>query len=178
MLQYPPVRSQKCSTRCYLRFTNLTERSINVVWVNFSGQYVSYKILHRGQFVDVNTFKTHPWIAIDNNTKDKMHLNKNFVYDPQTFREHFTANFPQYRLREGVESRIIVAITLPMNSLKYTVLLYLKNYFKDTHPVDKLDLPNFLADALKAHILERNNLNTLPLFRVPSSNPSVSGNNR
>ncbi|XP_044744941.1 protein Vhl [Coccinella septempunctata] len=166
MIQYPPLRSQESETRCYIRFMNLTERRVNVVWVNFSGLFVSYTTLDRGQFVDVNTFKTHPWIAFDDKTQDRMHIDKKLVYHPQTFREHLAEKLPGYKYREGVESRIMIVISLPVHSLKYTVLLYLKNHLNDPLKVDQLDLPRLLADSLKDLIEERKNLQKLPLHRM------------
>ncbi|KAL3288426.1 hypothetical protein HHI36_002872 [Cryptolaemus montrouzieri] len=152
MYQYPPLRSINANAdrpRSYVRFHNLTKRNVDIIWINFTGEYVCYMSLSSGEAININTFKNHPWIAFDHDTKDRMHLEKKFVYQPQTSKEYFEEHYPNHRFRDGTETRIVVKITLPVYSLRYCTLLFLKNYFNQPEDVDRLDLPGPLLDDLK-----------------------------
>ncbi|KAK9873750.1 hypothetical protein WA026_002105 [Henosepilachna vigintioctopunctata] len=161
------LKSERHSpTKSYVRFHNLTERVVDIIWVNFSGDYVCYECLGSGQYIDINTFKNHPWIAYDNITKDRMHLNKKFVYEPQTHQEYFAEHYPNIRMENMREIRILVRITLPVHSLRFASLLSLKDKFKEPHEVETLDLPRSLMEDLKNVIKYRNNCKSLVLGRL------------
>lgn len=65
------LRSNHSVERVCVKFVNLTNRVVEVIWVNYSGLFQRYTLLRKRQHVDINTFKTHPWIAVDVDTKDR-----------------------------------------------------------------------------------------------------------
>lgn len=75
------LRSLRSVDKCHVRFVNKTTRSVDIIWVDFAGRYIKYSSLQRGQFVDITTYKTHPWAALDSNTKDHMLIGGRFRYD-------------------------------------------------------------------------------------------------
>lgn len=82
-------RSLNSLEKCYVRFINTTERCVDVFWINYSGVRVNYRLLNKGRYVDVSTYKTHPWIVKDTATKDMMLINGTYFYQPKTSREIF-----------------------------------------------------------------------------------------
>lgn len=65
------LRSRRSFDKVYVKFVNLTNRVVEVVWVNYSGLFERYTLLRRKQHIDINTYKTHPWVALDVRTKDR-----------------------------------------------------------------------------------------------------------
>ncbi|KAJ8962521.1 hypothetical protein NQ318_000912 [Aromia moschata] len=118
--------------------------------------YVRYQKLHKDNFVDANTYKTHPWIALDMETKDRLHIEKSYIYNPKTSREFLQERFPNKEIPENFETRIRAFITLPVYTLKYRTLLEIRNQFENTDDIDKLELPKQLAEDLKRTIEYRN----------------------
>lgn len=65
----------------FVRFVNTTSRNVGVYWIDYQGQAVQYKVLSYRNYLDVNTFVTHPWIFIDEETKDRWgDLSSTFIY--------------------------------------------------------------------------------------------------
>ena len=71
--------SQVCSL---VRFINTTQRSIDIIWLNYEGIGVVYRTVRPRQYVDVNTFVGHPWIFRDSATGDRMCVQTREVYEP------------------------------------------------------------------------------------------------
>jgi len=71
--------SQVCS---FVRFINTTQRSIDIIWLNYEGIGVVYRTLRARQYVHVNTFVGHPWIFRDSATGDRMCVQTRDVYEP------------------------------------------------------------------------------------------------
>lgn len=167
MFQYPQVSSEKSETPCYLRIKNFTEKNVNIIWVNFGGKYVSYTVIQKSEFVDIDTYKTHPWIAVDNDTHDGLLLNNEIVHFPKTFREYYSELYPNSKYLDCIrETRVLVRITLPVRTLKMTVSIFLKNHLKDPARIDELDLPQSLKQTLK-HLMEQN-ITMLHIPKVPN----------
>ncbi|XP_060518546.1 von Hippel-Lindau disease tumor suppressor-like [Cylas formicarius] len=150
------ARALRSNKRCYVRFINSTERTVELTWINFSGQYVRYRILNKGNSVDINTYKTHPWIAKDILTKDVLHVDKNFIYLPKTTREYMRERYPGRSIPENHEARVRAHIMLPIYSLRYASLLCIRNHMLDPEDVDTLALPRNLSEELKRLIKKRN----------------------
>lgn len=152
------LRSENSRQEAYVRFINLTQRKVEVVWINFTGGYVRYETLDKGGFFDVNTYTRHPWIAIDHDTRDRLHINKDFIYYPQTVREYLLSKRPDLSLPENLPpKRIQAVITIPLYSLKYCSLLTVRNLIQNPDSVDDLELPKNLKSDLKRIIVQRNN---------------------
>ncbi|KAJ8925368.1 hypothetical protein NQ315_009198 [Exocentrus adspersus] len=156
MLVLPRSHSLRSEDKAYVRFINKTDRMVELIWLNFNGKYVRYQILEKDHFVDVNTYKTHPWIALDVKTKDRLHIEKAFIYHPKTSKEYLQEKYPDQEIPENYEARIRASITLPLYSLKYRSLIEVRDYFRNAEDVDQLDLPKSLAEDLKRIIEHRN----------------------
>lgn len=76
-------RSGTVGNSAYVRFINKTEKVVEIVWLNHTGKYIRYRILKKDYFVDVNTYNAHLWVAFDHETKDRLHIDKEFVYHPK-----------------------------------------------------------------------------------------------
>ena len=68
----PMLRSIHNRHSSFVRFVNTTNHRVGVYWVDYQGKKIRYKVLvHRADYLDINTFVTHPWIFIDEETKDR-----------------------------------------------------------------------------------------------------------
>lgn len=157
-------RSVESLRQAYVRFFNKTGRPIELVWINYLGDYKKYRILMIDEYIDVNTYKTHPWLALDHRSKERLHIDKSFVYHPKTSREVLQERHPGVQIPENYELRVKSYITLPLYSLRYRALLTIRNCLQDPNAVDSLELPESLANELKAAIRYRNNLQEVPFI--------------
>ena len=74
----PPVRPYKSLhsfVESPVRFINRTGREVHVIWINYEGKEVLKTTLLTNKKLDLNTFMTHPWIAVDAKTNERMLLN-------------------------------------------------------------------------------------------------------
>lgn len=94
-------RSIESLVKSPVQFVNTTERSVELFWFNHSGEKVSYgELSKRGSSMSVkfiDTFVTHPWIALDCQNKQRLWLNRRFLFRP-----------PQPRTRETLNSQLLV----------------------------------------------------------------------
>lgn len=160
-------RSIECVHRVYLRFVNHTNRCIELVWVNYNGAYERYTLLRRfSHYVDINTFQTHPWIALDQYTKDLMRIDRRPIYYPQQIMgvERPDPNNPNIRYPiQPQNRRQICVITLPLYSLRERCLLELRNHLSSTDDVVALHLPDRLGNDLRTLVAHRENMRTRPM---------------
>lgn len=147
------LRSLRSDEKCYIRLVNRTRRTVDIMWIDFGGQFVKFKLLERGQFVDINTYKTHPWFAVDSVTNDSMLLNKEFTYFPKTPMELLRARPIN---RHQIPLRTLVNITLPLYSLLYRCLLEVRDRLRSEDDVESLEITKRLKEDLKKMIKERN----------------------
>lgn len=151
------LQSLRSQTQVAIRLDNLTNRSVDVIWINYTGEYVKYGRLNHNNFVDIDTFETHPWIAIDAETKNRLLIDKKFVFMPKPWRQLVHdqhPNLPWERI-PPLNPRKTFTITTPLLSLRYKTLLELRSYIKNINDVDLLGLPKELAHDLKLLIKER-----------------------
>lgn len=142
------VPSEPSGQKCYVRFINKTKRVVDVIWVDFSARFVKYTLLKNGQFIDVNTYKQHSWIAVDTETKDAMLLNGVYRYEPE-IPETMKERLSRYRDRIPMKVRIVVYITLPLYSLYFRTLLVVRDTIKSEEDVDELELAWSVKEQLK-----------------------------
>ncbi|KAB0804216.1 hypothetical protein PPYR_01186 [Photinus pyralis] len=156
------VRSVDSHHPSYIRVTNLCPEAVDLIWIDYQGRHVKYTKLSNRAFVDVNTFETHPWIAVHSDKKDKVLMNNKFIYMPTRSRPvpNLPADAPLQFLR------VSVSITLPVYSLRYRALLEIRSYLTTVSDVDTLDLPAELRNALKVTILDRISLTQNLLQRI------------
>lgn len=158
-------RSLTSQQQAFVRFFNKTGRPVELIWINYLGEYTKYRILNKDDYVDINTFKTHPWLAIDHETKARLHIDKSFLYYPRTSREILEERRPGIQIPDNYELRVKSYITIPLYSLRFRALLEIKNCMQEPNDVDSLELPESLANELKAAIRYRNNLREVPFIR-------------
>lgn len=142
------VASEPSGEKCFVRFINKTARPVDVIWVDFMGRFVKYTLLKNGEFVDVDTYKRHSWIAVDTVTKDAMLMNGVYRYEPQItqqMRDHLN----RYRDRLPMKVRIVVYITLPLYSLYFRTLMVVRDLIQSEKDVDRLELAWTVKEQLK-----------------------------
>ena len=80
------ARSTESETKSPVKFINKTDTNIEIFWLDYSGEKVSYGTLDAlpsaGSVKDVQTFVTHPWIAVDSENGQKLWLNSKEVFYP------------------------------------------------------------------------------------------------
>ena len=66
-----------------VRFINRSRSRVKVLWLDYQGEQVLYSTLEplSGPY-DVNTYVTHPWIALEETTNAVMLLNFRKIYFP------------------------------------------------------------------------------------------------
>jgi len=65
-------RSHNSWHRMQVEFENLTEVTVRVVWLDYSGEEVEYTRLAPGDTYDIATFATHPWIFRSTEQPDQL----------------------------------------------------------------------------------------------------------
>lgn len=157
------LRSLRSNEKCYIRFVNKTRRCIDLLWIDFTGQFVKYKILDRGQYVDINTYKTHPWVAVDSKN-DSMLLSRQFTYFPRT-----PVDMLRARPINQVPLRTVVHITIPLYSLLYRCLLEVRNHLKSEEDIESLEITKRLKDDLRKMLRERDERNLVNIISPPNT---------
>lgn len=168
----PELRSKSSLRKVLVRFVNVTERTVRLVWINFEGRPVTYKDLKPKQTLDVTTYKTHPWMAFDVESSDKMHIDKSYIFMPKSWKDH-VANiiFPNGDIPDDFEPRILIRITLPLYNLKSIALKTIRNHLTRPEDALKLELPMHLIEEIRK-VLQYKINRVLPYSRQnPSAHP-------
>ena len=78
------LRSRQSRITSPIQFVNHTGRTVRVIWLNFRGEEdrEMMSTLANRSNVKINTFVTHPWIAKDEITNERMLLNFKDVFYP------------------------------------------------------------------------------------------------
>ncbi|XP_029213821.1 von Hippel-Lindau disease tumor suppressor-like [Acropora millepora] len=132
-----PFRSVHGLIESPVRFINLTGRQVDVIWINYQGQEVlKASLSRRDNRLDCNTFMTHPWIAVDPKTNERMLLN---------FKETYFPSQPEikgmdFQRRKAYALRTQVKITLPVYSLEEYCIKALRRIVSPQN-INKLPLP-------------------------------------
>ncbi|KAJ6224042.1 hypothetical protein RDWZM_002587 [Blomia tropicalis] len=71
-IQYENIRSLESRHRCMFQVYNISDRSVDVIWVDYNGEESKYVTLKPRTTFVLNTFATHPWIFRDS-------IRKNFL---------------------------------------------------------------------------------------------------
>lgn len=148
--------SEPSNERCYIRFINKTARTVNVLWIDFGARFIKYTPLTNGQFVDVNTYRYHRWVAVDTKTCDALLLNGMFKYEPQTSQQYISEHVRANRDRVPEKLRILVYITVPLYSLYLKALLTVRDHVNNEEDVEGLELAKHIKEHLKSVVSRRN----------------------
>lgn len=140
--EQPILRSINNDQRSFVKFINRTQRNVVLYWIDYQGQAISYGMLSPGDCLDINTFVTHPWIFVDNETTDRFMVNEKDVFFPE----------PWLRRNELPErcERTDVYITLPVYTLREMSLKAIKRCLKHDRHAFQLDIPRSLQYELAA----------------------------
>lgn len=76
------IKSQPSRALSFIRFKNVTQRIVDVIWINYEGARVKYKTLQPEEFFDVNTYVAHPWIFLDALSHERLNANSRHLYEP------------------------------------------------------------------------------------------------
>ncbi|XP_072015986.1 von Hippel-Lindau disease tumor suppressor-like [Amphiura filiformis] len=68
------LRSKNSGNKAFVTFFNSTARLIDVIWINFEGDFTSYTPngLNPGKRIDLHTYEEHPWIFRDRSSGDQL----------------------------------------------------------------------------------------------------------
>ncbi|CAH3167270.1 unnamed protein product [Porites lobata] len=138
-----PYKSIHSFVKSPVRFINRTGRAVRVIWINYEGQEVCYSTLLTNGQLGMNTFVTHPWIAVDAKTNERMLLN---------FRKTYLPGEPEVRRMDsehGEDSvvRAEVLITLPVCKLEEYCVKTVKNIVSP-QDIRKLPLPPLIIKKI------------------------------
>ncbi|XP_035731316.1 von Hippel-Lindau disease tumor suppressor-like [Vespa mandarinia] len=151
----PFLRSLDNSQISFVRFTNCTTRIVALYWIDYQGQAISYGTLYPGSYVDIDTFVTHPWIFVDDETKERYLVNQRDVFFPEPWLEKCLNARRQY-LPHRID-RTNANIMTPMYTLFELSLRAIKNFLKHKEQVFKLDIPRSLQYELASRLPSKNN---------------------
>lgn len=149
------LRSIASSNEARIRFINKSNREAEIVWIDFKGQLVKYQLLRPRQFLDVNTYTQHPWIAIDYRTRDNLHLNRKEIFLVENFSCEVMMGNEKRRVTQA-NIRIPVHITLPLDSLKICAVKVVRDLIKNVNNIERLELPKVLINELKKSFENKN----------------------
>ncbi|XP_018055686.1 PREDICTED: von Hippel-Lindau disease tumor suppressor isoform X1 [Atta colombica] len=164
----PVFRSLNSQHESFIRFINTTPHTITLYWMDYQGQAIDYGDLSSGNYREINTFYTHPWIFVNKETGDSPQSTKYFrnigikidgLIMTRAKRNRYLVSqrdvffpapwFLQYRgvtqdkLPQRIE-RTNVYIVLPMFTLQQLSLRVIKNCLTYDSQAFHLDIPRSL----------------------------------
>lgn len=140
--QGPIFRSLNSQHESFVKFINTTPHTITLYWMDYQGQAISYGDLSPGDYREINTFHTHPWIFVNKETGVRYLVNQRDVFFPAPW-------FLEYRgvrwdeLPQRIE-RTNVYIVLPMFTLQQLSLRVIKTCLTYDSQAFLLDIPRSL----------------------------------
>lgn len=135
-----PLKSGPSLSLCYVRFINVTDKRVDVIWVNYNGVCVCYRTLAPRCYIDIETFVSHPWIFRNSDTWDRMDICKQEVYHIE----------PSDVKLLKCNRRLPAHITLPVYSLKELCYQSIRKSLSNKNQIYQLDIPKSLQDELYA----------------------------
>jgi hypothetical protein len=80
-----PVRSLHSKYKVKVKFINVSQRPVDLYWLDFNGRRVRYNTRQPGlgNKIQMNTFITHPWVVHDSETGQRLHLSGQPVCIPR-----------------------------------------------------------------------------------------------
>lgn len=166
------LRSRSSTEPAFARFVNKTHRWIDVIWINYIGGMEKYGTLSPNQFLDVNTYKSHPWIFVDRFSGERMMAESKTVYYAQSFND-FCLMYPDIAadLRDIRAVRRQVFIHLPLFTLCETSSHVVLNSLRNISDIELLELPFNLRNDLRVLGVNKETLRAIPMH----SNVSCRG---
>lgn len=153
------LRSEHSTYPLLVQFLNRTGRRVELIWVDYGGHWIRYKVLSPGDHFEIYTFVTHPWVFRDTVTGVRLlALDYGMVFVPTTH------NVQQVCDPEGNMHLIptLVSITVPMFGLKDRCLETIQRCIRDKLHVRELVIPQELRDDILRRISNSENELILP----------------
>lgn len=161
------LKSKESNIRAFVKFTNTSERKVEILWINFRGVAIQYSQLEPNGsctvssrhcwptcrlqcclvtfFLQINTFCTHPWIFLCTETGEKLQVNHNNV---------FLAD-PWYKFVIKADNGVVSVgrqdanIHFPLKSLRDACLCRIVHLVQTKEDIIHLEIPKTLrADLL------------------------------
>jgi von Hippel-Lindau disease tumor supressor len=153
------LKSEHSQQKSFVRFINKSNRTVDVIWINFEGRLVKYKTLQPGVFLDVNTFATHPWVFLDSETHRRLVVESKEVFLPEPWYVQYSG-LTREELPTSV-GRTPVYITFPLYTLRERSLQFVSENLSQPDDAFKLELPISLQRELAAMIKKTVKFRTL-----------------
>jgi von Hippel-Lindau disease tumor supressor len=131
------LQSMNSSRQVHLRFINATSQSVDIFWINYEGQALYYKTLKKSEYVDLNTYCTHPWVF-----KDSVFGERYVVQNKTVFVCNINARLPENR-------RLCFRIRQPLRNLMGNSLLQIAHSLRSAEAIEKLEIPELLKVELR-----------------------------
>ncbi|XP_033347245.1 von Hippel-Lindau disease tumor suppressor [Bombus vosnesenskii] len=157
--QQPLLRSINNVYVSLVRFINKTMHNVILYWIDYQGRAISYGVLSPGDCLDIDTFVTHPWIFVDQETRDRYTVNQKEVFFPepsplllvrQECRNPIRVALHPHRRRERTD----VFITLPIYTLRELCLRAIRRLLTHDEQAFQLDIPRSLQYELAIMLLK------------------------
>ncbi|KAL0127569.1 hypothetical protein PUN28_003090 [Cardiocondyla obscurior] len=140
--QEPIFRSLNSQHESFVRFINTTPHAITLYWMDYQGQAINYGDLSPGDYREMNTFHTHPWIFVNKETGVRYLVDRRDVFFPEPWFLKYRGVRPS-ELPQRIE-RTNVYIVLPMFTLQQLSLRVIKNCLTYDSEAFLLDIPRSL----------------------------------
>ena len=133
-----PLKSLNTRIASPVEFINHTGKTVNLKWFDYDGKEVPFATLQSDNCLEVNTYVTHPWIAVDEQTNETMLLNLSKAYFP----DEPVIRRVDYEGRRFYAVRTQIHITTPGKYASHESLSYVPYYaFPDKYPQKGLQFP-------------------------------------
>jgi len=130
----------------FIRFKNNTHYVVEIIWINVDNKEKTYNFLAPKEFLDVNTYSTHPWIFRECISKSNMVVDAKEVFIAKSWiEEHRRLEFNH---PINIPLRTLVSIEMPLLDLRQLCLLKLATILKSKDDVTSLEIPVVLQKEL------------------------------
>ncbi|XP_043272916.1 von Hippel-Lindau disease tumor suppressor [Venturia canescens] len=136
------IRSINTDHPSWVLFFNTTKHRIEILWINYEGQAVSYGILGPQESLSMKTFATHPWIFVKKETMERFMVAGKDVFYPKAWKPS-----PGYGPTRQIMP-FVVCIALPMYTLREIAMRAIKSLLQDDNDAYLLDIPKNLQHEL------------------------------
>jgi hypothetical protein len=139
------LRSRESTTRAFIEFHNKTLHPVDIFWINYTSGTTHYTTVKKGMRAPINTFVSHPWIAVSLKSKERMLLNNNEVFWPQPFFRFIAIRDANFQIKRE-EANITFGMRSLLNISKDAVV----SLFSQRTDIESLQIPK----TLKLELLE------------------------
>ncbi|KAI4496266.1 hypothetical protein M0804_000076 [Polistes exclamans] len=154
--EVPFLRSINNRQISFVRFTNCTKRNVALYWIDYEGHAIKYGCLNPACYLDIDTFVTHPWIFVDDETKERYLVNQKDVFYPEPWLEKcLNGREPYCPHRINRTQALIMVPMYTLLELSSRVITRRLNYKEQ---VLKLNIPRCLQYKLASMLPDKSNI--------------------